>query len=117
MTALFLGTAVVCAAFALSLWDVGARSPAGALRAAAATLAARSGLIGGILRFAAGLGYAVLAVVLVRLAIPPDALDLFPAFAIGALIVGLAVEALVGAQFRRLVGIRQPDTEGSGHRR
>jgi len=114
VTVLFLAAAVACAAFALSLWDVGSRSPIGMLRAATAAFAQRTALLAGFLRLLAGAGYAVLAIVLIRFAMPPEALDLLPAFVVGAFLVGLGVEALVGDRFRSLLGIGRPPTEGSG---
>jgi len=108
-----LAAGIVCAGIALSLWDVGTRSPAAVVRDVLATFGRPSGLLGGIVRTLAGLGYAVLAIAFVLLALPDPEPVLISAFIIGAFLTGLIFEALVGASLRRLIGIRPVPTDGS----
>ena len=108
-----LAAGMVCAGIALSLWDVGRRSPIGVARDVLAALKHRSGLLGGIVRTLAGLGYAALAIAFVVLALPEPEPSLISAFTIGTFLTGLIFEALVGASLRRLIGIRPAPTDGS----
>jgi hypothetical protein len=108
-----LAAGIVCAGIALSLWDVGRRSPIGVVRDVLATFKRRSGLLGGIVRTLAGLGYAALAIAFVVLALPEPEPSLISAFTIGAFLTGLIFEALVGASLRKLIGIRPAPTDGS----
>ena len=108
-----LAAAIVCAGIALSLWDVGTRSPVAVVRDVLAAFKRPSALLGGIVRTLAGIGYAVLAIAFVVLALPDRDPTLISAFTIGAFLTGLLFEALVGASLRRLIGIRPAPTDGS----
>jgi len=108
-----LAAGIVCAGIALSLWDIGSRSPVAVVRSVLAAARRPSRLVGGIVRTLAGIGYAVLAIAFVVLALPNPEPGLVSAFIIGAFLTGLIFEALVGASLRRLIGIRPVPTDGS----
>jgi len=112
-TVLRLAAGIVCAGIALSLWDIGSRSPVAVVRSVLAAARRPSRLVGGIVRTLAGIGYAVLAIAFVVLALPNPEPGLVSAFIIGAFLTGLIFEALVGASLRRLIGIRPVPTDGS----
>jgi len=112
-TVLRLAAGILCAGIALSLWDVGSRSPIAVVRSVLAAFRRPSRLVGGIVRTLAGIGYAVLAIAFVVLALPNPEPALISAFTIGAFLTGLIFEALVGASLRKLIGIRPTPTDGS----
>ena len=98
--------AVACATFALSIWELGTRSP---LRAAADLregLSNRRTLTAGLMRFFAGSCLCVLAIWLVLAAIG-DNLRRFGAFSIAIFLAALIVEHLLGEELRLLMGIRK----------
>jgi hypothetical protein len=112
-TVLRLAAGIVCAGIALSLWDVGSRSPIEAVRDAVGAFGRPSRLPAGIVRAVAGLGYAALAIAFVMLALPDPEPTIVSAFIIGAFLTGLVFEALVGDALRRILGIGAAPTDGS----
>ena len=104
-----LAAGILCAGIALSLWDIGTRSPVQAVRDILDAFAHPKALIGGFVRTLAGLGYMALAIAFVVLALG-ETPGLFTAFGIATLLTGLVFEALVGPSIRRMVGIRPTPT-------
>ena len=104
-----LAAGILCAGIALSLWDIGTRSPIQAVRDILDAFAHPKALIGGFVRTLAGLGYIALAIAFVVMALD-EAPGLFTVVGIGTLLAGLLFEALVGPSIRRMVGIRPTAT-------
>jgi hypothetical protein len=97
--------AIVCAALALSIWDIGSRSVSRLVRDVAAGVRRRSSLLRGAIRTMAGALFAALALELLIQALPYSQLRFFSVFAIGAFVTALIVENLLGTSLRRLIGI------------
>ncbi len=104
---------MACATFALSIWEVGTRSP---LRAAADVRAAfsnRRAFLAGLMRFIAGACLFVLAMYLVLSAIGDD-VGRFGIFSIAIFLAALVVEYLLGDELRVLLGIRKVGGDAHG---
>ncbi len=97
---------MACATLALSIWEVGTRSPLRAAVDVRAGLSNRRTLTAGLLRFIAGGCLFVLAIFFVLAAIRDD-VDRFGVFSIGTFLAALIVEHLLGDELRLLVGIRK----------
>ncbi len=100
-----LAGAIVCVFAALSIWDVGTRSPLRLVRDAAAAARAPASLLRGLTRLAIGLALAGLAMLLTARAVPLHDRALIWVVTIGIVLAALALEALLGGTLRRLCGI------------
>jgi len=98
-----LAIAIVCAALALTLWNLSARTPSQIATDVAHGSARLGTLVVGLFRFLLGVLLAVTALVLVRLLLPDDDRGAFSLLAILTFIAGLSVESLIGANVRRLL--------------
>lgn len=102
-----LAGAILCAALALTLWNLTARSPMQVARDIVAGARNGRSFAYGLLRFAGGTFLAVVALGLVVSVLSIATLRLFSLFSIGAFISALAVEALIGDDLRRLLRIER----------
>jgi hypothetical protein len=98
-----LAGAVLCAFVAVSIWNIGSRSPLALARSVAAGFTRGSSILRGLLRLAVGSIFAVLALALALGASPDE--QTFELLGIGAFVCGLAVETLLGAGVRSIFGI------------
>jgi len=106
-----LAGAIVCVFAALSIWDVGSRSPLQLVRDAAAGARQLPSLLRGLTRLAVGLAVAAMAMVLTVRAVPFNDRALIWVVTTGIVLAALALEALLGGTLRRLCGIMPVPTE------
>jgi hypothetical protein len=110
-----LAGAIVCAFVALSIWNVGSRSPLTLARSVAAGFTRGSSILRGLLRLIVGSVFAVLALAL-ALGVSPDE-QTFSLLGIGAFVCGLAIEALLGAGVRGIFGIADEEPQAATPKR
>lgn len=102
-----LVSAIVCAAVALILWDIGTRPPGRALADITAARKAREPFGPGLLRFAAGAVFLAVSTALLYFAVPDAIFRWFTAFEIATLLSALMVELLIGDDVRAALGLRR----------
>ena len=100
-----LAGAVLSAALACIIWEIGTRTPAAfAVAVAHGASSVKSALVA-FARFFAGLLFAALSILLVYSATPPSEASHLRLFAIAVFLAGLGVDTLIGADVRPLIGI------------
>ena len=102
-----LVAAICAAAFGLVLWDIGSRSPTQIARDLHDGIRSPRALLSGIVRACAGALLAACAIALVVRALQYGPAELFSAFAIATFVAALAIDALIGDDVRRSIGIRR----------
>jgi hypothetical protein len=102
-TILRLAGAIVLEALALTVWNIGTRSPFTLLRDIARALRLRRGLFAGFVSLIVGFVFTAAATVLMLPVLPDPQTELVP-LEIFTFIAALAIEHLVGPDLRRLAG-------------
>jgi len=97
--------AIVCAAIALIVWDIGTRSPAALLFDVRKAVHNPLALLRGSVRFLVGLVFIGVSVALVFFSLPASEFSRYTFYQIGAFLTALAVELLIGDDVRPLLGL------------
>ena len=100
-----LAGAILSAALACIIWEIGTRTPAGTVVSIARGVATIRSALPAFARFCAGLLFAALSVALVFSATPASEAQHVRLFAIIVFLAGLGIEVLIGADVRPLIGI------------
>ena len=104
--------AILSAATALIILDIGTRSPGQVLADAITASRSAYAVIRGLIRILISLFFAGISVALTFSALPAIEFDRYTIYQIGVFLAALAVELLIGDQVRTLLGVRKGTRAG-----